>query len=207
MTEARGRTRQTDDDASMRDVGRVLAKGTIATIAKDEKSNRDSTTVEPVTEQVKEKTFVTLQENSREKNTAKDEDTSLIDKERIEKEVEELVEEAKYNVYFSGVNRGRGGGEGQTKIWRQFACTSEQGNMAKVKQSPGPSVSTQLNTTRITSPTGRARSKTFPHLKLNKVDPVEAMTISISEEDHVSGRPRHEISHETTHVNRTARGV
>lgn len=138
VTDAREDTKQTDDEASVRDVDRVLARETIATIATVEESKRDLTSVKPVAEQARESTFVTLQEEeTREKNIAEHE--SLIDKEKIEKEAGISKEECND----SPIERSKGGGEEGVRMWQQFMCITEQGNMAKIK-SPRASVSTQV---------------------------------------------------------------
>lgn len=138
-TKARGETRRADDEASARDVDRVLARETIATITKDEKSKGDSTMVEPA-EQAREKILATLQEDIPEKYTAEGEHKSLINKERIGKG-EILIEEEEYDNLVE-INKG-GEGEG-ARMWQQFVGTKEQENTAKVKPSPRLSVSTQV---------------------------------------------------------------
>ncbi|XP_032669604.1 uncharacterized protein LOC116843348 [Odontomachus brunneus] len=201
IIDAREDTKQTDDEASARDGDRILARETIATIATAEKSKRDLMSVKPVAEQLRVNTLVTLQEEeTREENIAGHE--SLIDKEKIEKG-ETSIKEEEYNDSLVERSKGGGGEEG-IRMWQQFMCITEQGNMAKIKQSPRPSVSTQMSTTQIISPTRRVSrtSKTFPHLKLNKVDPIG--NINIFDENRISGRPRHETS-ETAHVNRVKR--
>lgn len=84
---------------------------------------------------------MTLQEDPRDKNIAESEHRSLIDQERVEKRTEKLAEEEEHHDKLTGILKG--GGEG-IRIWQQFMCTIEQENMAKIKQSPIISASTQV---------------------------------------------------------------
>lgn len=143
-TEARG----TDDEASARD--RVLARGTIATIAKDEESKRNVMSVEPATERAGEKTSATLKENTRGKKIIESKYTSSISKKKAEERTEKFVhgEEEDLHDNATGIDdRLKGGGRGEeerVKVWQQFMCMVERENVAKAKQSPRSLASTQL---------------------------------------------------------------